>query len=1055
VHLNCHTYFSLRYGTLSPEQLVLSAKQIGIRSLALTDVNNTSAAGEFVRLCQREGIKPLLGIDFFKDGKRLYTGIARNAEGFRQLNQYLSDHSLDGKPLPEAFDHSFLSPLNPHPSFLIIYPRLLKPIEQFKEYEYLGIRPEHAHGLFSSPVRQHPQKLLIFNPVTFLDTKGYELHQVLRAIDLNTILTKLTPEDTAKKTETLTPTDTLESFYKLYPKIIENTQKLMDACHIELETGLQVNRQNFTGSKDGDFKLLEKLAREGYKRRFGNANLQPLASNNQRFERELKLIREMDFCAYFLITWDLVRYAQTSGCHHVGRGSGANSLVAYCLGITDVDPLELDLYFERFINPHRPSPPDFDIDFSWDERDDVTDYLFKRYGRGHTALLATYSTFQFNAAIREVGKVFGLPKAEIDSLADGILKATGTEDIKYWRPISDFGLQDAESHQLAHQPQVSVTAKTDVQKLKTEKPPSATPSPQSEIVNPKSEILKFARLLHDFPNHLSIHAGGVVISEKPIFYHTALQMMPKGFPVSHFDMHHAEDLGFHKFDVLSQRGLGHIKETVDLVKTNQGKAVDIHDLPAIKRDERVRAQLRGGNCIGCFYVESPAMRGLLKKLRCDNYPHLVAASSIIRPGVSKSGMMKEYIRRFHSPHSFEYLHPVFKEHLGETFGVMVFQEDVMKIVHHFANLGLDEGDMLRRLMSGKRRSGDKFEVLKRKYFDNCRSLGHPEALAQEVWRQVESFAGYSFCKAHSASYAVESFQSLYLKAYFPLEFMVAVINNFGGFYQTEIYFHEVRMAGASIHAPCVNRSQRLTSITGTDVFTGFIHVAQLEQGTVQRLLSERQRGAAFRSLADFVSRVDISSGQLDILIRIGAFRFTGMGKCALMWEKNAVFNPKERFEPSGLLFAAEEVSLGNGSYELPTLEESEFDQSFDEIELLGFPLRSPFDLLAEPLAAFDGILAEHLSGSVGRMATLTGYYVCRKDVRTVKGELMCFGTWLDREGRFFDTVHFPAFLKLSPFRGKGIYRIEGRVGEEFGFPSVEVLKMERLPFRKDGRYPED
>jgi len=1051
VHLNCHTYFSLRYGTLSPEQLVLSAKQIGIRSLALTDVNNTSAAGEFVRLCQREGIKPLLGIDFFKGGKRLYTGIARNAEGFRQLNQYLSDHSLDGKPLPEAFDSSLI----PHPLFLIIYPRLLKPIEQFKEYEYLGIRPEHAHGLFSSPVRHHPQKLLIFNPVTFLDTGGYELHRVLRAIDLNTILTKLTPEDTAKKTETLTPTDTLECFYKLYPKIIENTQRLMDACHIELETGLQVNRQNFTGSKDGDFKLLEKLAREGYKRRFGNANLQPPASNNQRFERELKLIREMDFCAYFLITWDLVRYAQTSGCHHVGRGSGANSLVAYCLGITDVDPLELDLYFERFINPHRPSPPDFDIDFSWDERDDVTDYLFKRYGRGHTALLATYSTFQFNAAIREVGKVFGLPKAEIDSLADGILKATGTEDIKYWRPISDFGLQDAESHQLAHQPQVSVTAKPDAQKPKTERLSAATSSTQSEIVNPKSEILKFARLLHDFPNHLSIHAGGVVISEKPIFYHTALQMMPKGFPVSHFDMHHAEDLGFHKFDVLSQRGLGHIKETVDLVKTNQGRAVDIHDLPAIKRDERVRAQLRGGNCIGCFYVESPAMRGLLKKLRCDNYPHLVAASSIIRPGVSKSGMMKEYIRRFHSPHSFEYLHPVFKEHLGETFGVMVFQEDVMKIVHHFANLGLDEGDMLRRLMSGKRRSGDKFEVLKRKYFDNCRSLGHPEALAQEVWRQVESFAGYSFCKAHSASYAVESFQSLYLKAYFPLEFMVAVINNFGGFYQTEIYFHEARMAGASIHAPCINRSHRLTSIAGTDVFTGFIHVAQLEQGTVQRLLLERQRGGAFRSLADFVSRVDVSSGQLDILIRIGAFRFTGMGKCALMWEKNAVFNPKERFEPSGLLFAAEEVSLGNGSYDLPTLEESEFDQSFDEIELLGFPLRSPFDLLADPLAAFGGILAEHLSGSVGCMATLTGYYVCRKDVRTVKGELMCFGTWLDREGRFFDTVHFPAFLKLSPFRGKGIYRIEGRVGEEFGFPSVEVLKMERLPFRKDGRYPED
>lgn len=563
-----------------------------------------------------------------------------------------------------------------------------------------------------------------------------------------------------------------------------------------------------------------------------------------------------------------------------------------------------------------------------------------------------------------------------------------------------------------------------------------------------------ARRLHDFPNHLSIHAGGVVISERPIYQHTALQMMPKGFPITHFDMHHAEDLGFHKFDVLSQRGLGHIKDAVELVKRNQGKSVDIHDVAKLKQNEIVRAQLRSGHCMGCFYIESPAMRGLLKKLRCDDYPHLVAASSIIRPGVAKSGMMKEYIRRFQSPNSFRYLHPVFKEHLGETYGVMVYQEDVMKIVHHFAGLGLDESDMLRRLMSGKKRGDDKFELLRKKYFDNCRSMGHPEALAQEVWRQVESFAGYSFCKAHSASYAVESFQSLYLKAYFPLEFMVAVINNFGGFYRTEYYFHEARMAGATIHAPCVNHGQHLTSIEGKDVYVGFIHVAKLESATSQRLLAERQRGGPFRSLADFVARVDVDPAQLDLLIRIGAFRFTGLGKCALLWEKNAVYNPRLKFEASGLLFADEDA-YGHEKFELPQLEEGAFDQAFDEIELLGFPLASPFSLLAEPAAAAEGNAAAHLPQLVGRMVTMVGYYVTRKDVCTVKGELMCFGTWLDRDGQFFDTVHFPNFLKTSPFKGKGIYRMEGRVAEEFGFPSVEVVKMERLPFRRDDRYPEE
>jgi DNA polymerase-3 subunit alpha len=1060
MHLNCHTYFSLRYGTLSPEQLVLAAKRRGIGALALTDINNTSAAGEFVRLCQREGIKPLLGIDFRRDGQRLYTGIARDNDGFAQLNRYLSNHSLDGKPLPDVFDSS----LAPHPSSLIIiYPKLIKPLASFKENEYLGIRPEHVHLLYSSEVKNHPEKLLILAPATFLDEEGHELHRMLRAIDQNTLITKLdiptsqggAQGGAAKKNELLHPPDVLETLYAAYPKIIENTKRVMDACEISFEEGLQVNRQTFTGSKDGDFKLLEKLSLNGCERRYGGAANSQRQKANSRLSKELKVIRDLDFPAYFLITWDIVRYAQSAGYHHVGRGSGANSIVAYCLGITDVEPLELDLYFERFINPRRSSPPDFDIDFSWDERDDVTDYIFKRYGREHTALLATYSTFQFNAAVRELGKVFGLPKEEIDRFADDILKATDTEDIR----ISEYGMRNADLRSTQPltpnpdsyrgEPNVG-SVEYDSSISRSSNTRASVGSPLGVRGNPKSEIIKYARLLHGFPNHLSIHAGGVVISERPIFYHTALQMMPKGFPIAHTDMYHAEDFGFHKFDVLSQRGLGHIKDAVALVKKNQGRAVDVHDLDAIKRDEKVRAQLRSGNCMGCFYIESPAMRGLLHKLRCEDYVHLVAASSIIRPGVAKSGMMREYIKRFHSPHSFEYLHPVFREHLAETYGVMVYQEDVMKIVHHFAGLGLDESDVLRRMMTGKKRDSEQFRLLKEKYFRNCKERGHSDVLANEVWRQVESFAGYSFCKAHSASFAAESFQSLYLKAHYPLEFMVGVINNFGGFYQTEYYFHEARMAGASIHAPCVNRSQYLTSIEGRDIHIGFVHLSQLERATASKIMSERSRGGAFRSLGDFTSRVDIGSSQLDLLIRIGAFRFTGLSKCQLMWEKNAVFNPKVQHEASGLLFD-EAAFFENDKFELPALAEGELDQAFDEIELLGFPLRPPFDLL-EKNGPYTDAFASQLKGLLGRMVVIEGYYVCRKDVRTVKGELMYFGTWLDREGHFFDTTHFPAFTKLSPFRGKGVYRIEGRVAEEYGFPSVEVVKMERLAWRLDERY---
>ena len=454
--------------------------------------------------------------------------------------------------------------------------------------------------------------------------------------------------------------------------------------------------------------------------------------------------------------------------------------------------------------------------------------------------------------------------------------------------------------------------------------------------------------------------------------------------------------------------------------------------------------------MGCFYIESPAMRGLLKKLRCDNYKHLVAASSIIRPGVAQSGMMREYIKRFHRPYSFEYLHPVFKEHLSETFGVMVYQEDTMKIVHHFAGLALDESDVLRRIMSGKKYKGDTFEKLRIKYFKNCKERGYPNELAKEVWRQIESFAGYSFCKAHSASYAVESFQSLYLKAYFPIEFMVAVINNFGGFYRTEYYFHEAKMAGATIHAPCINQSHYLTSLEGKDIFVGFIHLERMERKVVRRIIAQRQQKGTYRSLADFVNRVDITADQLEILIRIGAFRFTRMNKYELMWEKNAVFNPKQKFESSNLLFddLAED-------FHLPILKEGLFDQAFDELELLGFPLCSPFDLLQLTTVKKETILTKALFRYLGKIVWIEGYYVCQKKVSTVKNTLMSFGTWLDREGRFFDTTHFPPALKRFPFRGKGIYAIRGKVVQEFGFLSLEVAEMVMLPMVVDGRYGEE
>lgn len=976
MHLNAHTYYSLGYGTYSPRGLVEAAAQMGVKRLALTDINNTSAAFPFVRACREHGIEPVLGIEFRRDGKYLYTGIAQSTEGWANLCRFLSEHSLQDKPLPDVapmLEDTF-----------IIYRNTIKAPEQFQQHEYLGVRAVEVHRLSKSAWRDHQDRLIAFQPIVFQNEDGFRLHKLLRCIDQNIVIGKLEAKSCAREGDRFHPIAHLQKQWETAPGLLIRAEQLLERCSIELPSTRDNNRRYFTNSRSEDYQLLRKLAYSGALRRYDDSNTRAWA----RIEQELKVIDKMDFSAYFLITWDIVRYAQTSGYYHVGRGSGANSIVAYCLYLTDVDPLELDLYFERFINPHRTSPPDFDIDFSWDERDDVTDYVFKRYGSDYTALLATYSTYKGKSIVRELGKVLGLPKAEIDNI---VLHPNDKGHHPYARHIMHFGEQ-----------------------------------------------------LKGFPHHLSIHAGGILIGEKPLYYHTALQMMPKGFPITHFDMYTAEDMQFHKYDVLSQRGLGHIKTATALIRENQGKAVDVHQVQKIKEDPKVKAQLKSGHCIGCFYIESPAMRGLLSKLQCDNYVHLVAASSIIRPGVAKSGMMRAYIERSHDPDGYEYIHPVFEENLKETYGIMVYQEDVMKIVHHFAGLDLDESDVLRRIMTGKKKSGDQFNNLRDKYFRNCRKRGYPDELSQEVWRQIESFSGYSFCKAHSASFAVESFQSLYLKTYYPLEFMVGVINNFGGFYSTELYVHEARMLGGSIHPPCVNKSRLLTHLYDKDIYLGFIHLKSLEKRVAREIVRERERHGEYGSLTQFIRRVKSGKEQIQILVRIGAFAFTGKDKCALMWELQQAFSPV-----AVSVHQPELIHEPVQDYELPHLEENEFDQTFDEIELLGFPLRSPFDLLKEPVR---GIVSREMGAHYGKVVEMTGYYVTRKHVTTVRKEHMNFGTWLDEEGRFFDTTHFPKELRRSPFKGKGCYRIKGKIVSDFGFYSMDVLEMEKLAWVGDKRY---
>lgn len=1025
MYLNCHSWFSFHYGILSVEALLAEARKLGIRKLVLTDINNTSGILDFIRLAPGYDIQPVAGIEFRNGHTLEYICIAANNDGYEEINRFLSaclkQGALHGKssgnrdaivpPRPPAFDNVWviypwkeLPPLSEdgkagplrirRGAFMKKPPeRKKKPAadgkQTLRENEFIGIRPS---DLTRVPLTVNPELLehaVVLWPATFRNKQDHNVHRLLTAIGDNTLLSKVPPEHFADANELFVPVSDIRDRYKNFPQLIENTERLLAQSDIAFDFKTSKNKQTFTGSTELDYKVLEKETLKGMLNRYGDS---PSEEIRQRVEKELGMIKGLGFAAYFLINWDILKYAQRKGYFYVGRGSGANSIVAYCLRITDVDPIELDLYFERFINPHRTNPPDFDLDFSWKDRDDITQYIFRRHGYEHTALLGTYTTYQSNAVIRELGKVFGLPAEEIDALQQ---------------------TRDGE------------TVGKDLGGL----------------------IRRYSALLHDFPHHLSIHAGGILISEKPISYFTSFNHPPKGFPVTQFSMLEAEDVGLYKFDILSQRGLGHIRDAVSIVKENRGIDIDIHDIPKFKEDEKVKVLIREGRCIGCFYVESPAMRMLLRKLHVDTYIQLVAASSIIRPGVARSGMMKEYIVRTHDKSKRTYIHPVMETLMEETYGIMVYQEDVIKVAHHFAGLDLSEADVLRRGMSGKFRSREQFTKIRDRFFSNCDERGYAPEITAEVWRQIESFAGYSFSKGHSASYAVESYQSLYLKAYYPLEFMVAVINNFGGFYSTEFYVHEARMLGADIHPPHINKSDYVTSIRGTDIYLGFIHMNGLQQSLAEQIVEERLRNGDYTDLSDFMGRISIELEQLRMLIRIGAFNFTGRTKKQLLWDIHLHIGHEKKTVVKKELFPAERVQ-----FQLPQLDQHELDDAYDEIEILGFPLISPFRLIpqemrmaGEPGSRAKAKRASDLHLYIGQEIEITGYLVTIKPTRTIRGESMSFGCFLDEDGYFFDTTHFPRIAKEYPFRGRGCYRIYGKVDEEFDFCSITVTRMEKIP----------
>ena len=434
--------------------LVSKAAAMGYAVLPLTDINTTMGVADFVVECQRKGIRPVVGVEVRNGNELLYVALAKNNAGFAELNRFLTHHNLTKQPFPEIapdWEHVF-----------VIYPFGRRKPNLLKENEFLGVRFSQLTKLYNC---ESFEKLVAMQPVSFAEEGNFQLHQCMRAIDENVLISRLDSTACAAPDEILLPAERLKTTFALYPQLIENAERILNECEINLDADVK-NKRTYTGNVYDDRELLRQKAFEGMIYRYGTRS----KNAYRRIEKELDIIEKMGFCAYFLIAWDIVCFAMKQGFYHVGRGSGANSVIAYCLKITDVDPIELDLYFERFLNPKRSSPPDFDLDFSWKDRDQVIAYIFNKYGKEYVALLGATVTFQSNSLCRELGKVFGLPKGEID-------------------------LMERNPESFAR---------------------------QSEIGR---QILAIAERLRDFPRQRSIHAGGVLITEEPITNFAALDLL--------------------------------------------------------------------------------------------------------------------------------------------------------------------------------------------------------------------------------------------------------------------------------------------------------------------------------------------------------------------------------------------------------------------------------------------------------------------------------------------------------------------------------------------------
>ncbi|MBA5866068.1 MAG: DNA polymerase III subunit alpha [Nitrospira sp. CR1.3] len=1062
VHLHLHTQFSLLDGANQITPLVQQIKAFGQPAVAMTDHGNMFGAIEFYRKAKEAGVKPIIGCEAYmapgsrlnKDSSQLAHNdyyhlilLARNLTGYQNLIKLVSKAYLEGFYYKPRMDKDILK--DHHEGLIALSGCLSGEIPYLigqkdmsgamavagefqeifgKDHFYLEVQAnglEHQRIANAGLIEIHKKlgiPLAGTNDCHYLKKEDSRPHDLMLCLQTGKTISDPnrmkfdTDQLYVKSTEEIAPA------FAEFPGAVTNTCRIADHCDLELvlnKTHLPQYKAPEGYTRES---YVEHLAIEGLKARLkGRPGTIAPALYEQRLREELMVICSMGFAGYFLIVWDIIRFARSRGIPvGPGRGSAAGSLVAYALRITDLDPLVYTLLFERFLNPERVSLPDIDMDFCMDRRGEVINYVVEKYGSDHVAQIITFGTLGAKAAIRDVGRVLEMPYAEADKVAKLVPNQL------------NITLQQA----LDTEPRLRDLVETD----------------------PKvKELMSIAQSLEGLARHASTHAAGVVISEGPLTDHVPLYKGANDEIITQYSMGDVEKIGLVKFDFLGLKTLTMIRRAEMLI--NESRAgqppLAVDQLPF--DDPQTFALLSSGKTTGIFQLESSGMRDLLTGFKPDRFEDIIAIIALYRPG--PMDLIPDFIKRKQGKVPITYETPELEPILKDTYGVIVYQEQVMAIANIIAGFSLGQADILRRAMGKKK--PEEMEKLRVKFLDGAKKNKIPEKKAEKLYELIQKFAGYGFNKSHAAAYAVVCYHTGYLKAHYPTEFMAALMTSDMGNQDKIVgYFTECRDLGIKVLGPDVNASQKNFAVADGAIRFGLAAIKNVGEGAVESVLAIRAESGPFRSFFDFCRRVDlrkVNKRMLEGLIKAGAFDLTGAKRSQLMAVIDQAVDDgaaaqQERELGQTSIFGEELHGHSAASHPadppLPSIPEWEQAQRLKyERELTGFYIT------AHPLTRYEATIHALASATTagltelsdGKEVKLCGIIAAVKSMLTKKGDRMAYVTLEDLQGTV-EVIAFPDLFKsagelIAPER---LVRITGTIDRGDKGTKIRGSKIEPL-----------